>query len=280
MNCLLVINTMSGNAAKVNPAEVIRRYAADDLVTVVYLRDPADDYDVNGVEKLIVCGGDGTLGKALNRCQDKEIDLYYLPVGTFNETAKNLAKQGVSTLPNCGKLGDRAFAYVAAAGSFTEIGRNLAAKKKKRFKIFAYFAEVLSVYTVHRIYAEIECEKVKAKGHFTLVMFSNATRCFGFRFNHLHRSDSDELQALLIKAPEKDGIIGRVKMFFPFFRAFFLGFRKEHFGKNLIFASLRSARVRFSEEVPFCLDGEIASFRGDLSVESEPCFPRVRLIRN
>ena len=31
MNCLLVINTMSGNAAKVDPAEVIRRYAADDL---------------------------------------------------------------------------------------------------------------------------------------------------------------------------------------------------------------------------------------------------------
>ena len=79
MNCLLVINTLSGNSSKVCEDELIRKYAEKDAVSVKYIRDPSDTYSVDGVEKLIVCGGDGTLNNALNICRDRDIDIYYLP---------------------------------------------------------------------------------------------------------------------------------------------------------------------------------------------------------
>ena len=104
MNCVLVINTLSGNAAKACEREIVAKYAAGDDVTVKYIRSKTDSYDVEGVEKLIVCGGDGTLNNAVNICRDKDIDIYYLPYGTFNETAKGMKKDGAHTLEQLGRL--------------------------------------------------------------------------------------------------------------------------------------------------------------------------------
>jgi len=280
MNCLLVINTLSGNASKVKPKELIRKYAAEDDVTVKYILGVDDEYSVDGVEKLIVCGGDGTLNNALNLCHDREIDIYYLPVGTFNETAKGVKGNGICSLAKLGRFGDRDFSYVAAAGSFTDIGQSPSAKSKRRFKIFAYFSKVLAAYKVHRIDAKIESEKLTDQGTYTLIMFSNAVRCFGFRFNRLYRDNSDELQLLLIKAPKKDNLWGRIKMFFPFFRAFFIGFNKEYHGKNLTFVSLSSALVTLLGDTPFCVDGERRVLKGALPLTKEAHRARVFLIKD
>ena len=279
MNCLLVINTLSGNASKVKPEKLIEKYAADDDVTVKYIRSVEDSYSVDGVEKLIVCGGDGTLSNALNLCRDRAIDLYYLPVGTFNETAKGVKGSGIRCIAKSGRFGERDFSYVAAAGSFTDIGQSPSARSKRRYKIFAYFSKVLAAYKVHRIDAKVECDRFTAEGTYTLVMFSNAVRCFGFRFNRLYRDDSDELQVLLIRAPKKDNLWGRIKMFFPFFRAFFIGFNREHFGKNLIFASIASASVTLPEKTAFCVDGECRDCIGTLPLRKGEHKARVFLIK-
>lgn len=279
MNCLLVINTLSGNASKVKPEELIRKYAAEDDVTVRYIRTVEDSYDVEGVDKLIVCGGDGTLNNALNLCHDRRIDVYYLPVGTFNETAKGVKGSGICSLAKLGRFGDRDFSYVAAAGSFTDIGYTPSAKSKHRLKVFAYFSRVLAAYKVHRIEATVECDRFRAEGIYTLVMFSNAVRCFGFRFNRLYRDNSDELQVLLIRAPKKDNLWGRIKMFFPFFRAFFIGFKREHFGKTVTFASLPAAEVTLSRPTSFCVDGERRNCVGTLHLSKEEHKARVFLIK-
>lgn len=279
MNCLLVVNTLSGNASKVREEELIGKYAAGDAVSVKYIRDREDTYSVDGVDKLIVCGGDGTLNNALNLCRNKEIDIYYLPFGTFNETAKGMHGTGMCSLAKLGRIRDVDFAYVAAAGSFTGIGQSPSAKAKRRFKIFAYFSKVLAAYKVHRIHAKIESDRFSEEGDYTLIMLSNAVRCFGFRFNHLYRDNSDELQLLLIKAPKKDNLWGRIKMFFPFFRAFFLGFRKERIGKNIRFLSVKKASLSLSEEIPFCVDGEIRSFSGDLEITKKQHKARIFLIK-
>ena len=279
MNCLLVINTMSGNAEKINAKEIVGRYAVGDDVAVKYLRHPTDGYSPQGVDKLIVCGGDGTLNHALTLCGDREIDLYYLPCGTFNETAKAVAEKGISRMSDFGKIGESDFAYVAAAGSFTGLGQTTKNSLKRRFKILAYFAKVLSAYRVHRIPAEIVTEKVSEKGVYTLLMISNAKRCFGFRFNHLHGKAPERLQLIAIKAPEKDNLWGRIKMFFPFFRVFFLGIRKEHVGRNILVTSFQKGLITLSEETPFCLDGEIVHLSGAQFVRKEKGKARVYLIR-
>ena len=279
MNCLLVINTMSGNSCRVNEKDIIAKYAADDDVTVKYLRSPSDEYDVDGVDKLIVCGGDGTLNHALSLCAEKRINLYYLPCGTFNETAKSISGKGICELAELGKIGDRGFAYVAAAGSFTDLGQAANSSAKKRFKLFAYFAKVLSSYRVHRIRAEITTEKISLSGTYTLIMVSNAKRCFGFRFNRLHEKQSDQLQLIAIKAPKKDNLWGRIKMFFPFFRVFFLGIGKEVRHNNILVTSFKEGNIHLSEDIPFCLDGESLLLSGDLTVKKGGGATRVFLIK-
>ncbi len=280
MNCLLVVNTLSGNASKVNEDELIRKYAEGDSVSVQYIKDPSDSYSVEGVDKLIVCGGDGTLNHALNLCRDKEMDVLYLPFGTFNEAANGRAGSGVKELAMLGRIQNTDFAYVAAAGSFTGIGQAPSAKSKRRFKILAYFSKVLSSYKVHRIEARISSDKINETGVYTLIMLSNARRCFGFRFNKLYRDNSEELQLIAIKAPKKDNLIGRIRMFFPFFRVFFLGFSKEKIGKTISFVSLKKAEITLSSPVSFCIDGEYKKLSGSLSVRKEAHKARVRIIKD
>ena len=276
MNCLLVINTMSGNSCRVNKSEIIAKYAADDDVTVKYLRDPSDEYSVEGIDKLIVCGGDGTLNRALSLSAEKDIDLYYLPCGTFNETAKSFSGKGLRELGSIGKIGDREFAYVAAAGSFTDLGQAANPSAKKRFKLFAYFAKVLSSYRVHRIKAKITTESLSLSGTYTLIMLSNAKRCFGFRFNRLHKRCPD-LQLIAISAPKKDNLWGRIKIFFPFFRVFFLGIGRERRKGNILVTSFKEGSISLSEETPFCLDGESVLLSGENPMRK--CAARVFLIK-
>ena len=279
MNCLVVINAMSGNAAKIDEKRILSKYAQEDDVSIKYLRAPTDVYSPDGVQKLIVCGGDGTLHHALELCRDRSLDLYYLPCGTFNETAKAAAGKGVCEMEDCGMIGDKSFAYVAAAGSFTDLGQAASTKTKKRFKLFAYFAKVLSSYKVHRIPAKIQTESIDAKGVFTLLMISNAKRCFGFRFNRLHKKDKHSLQLIAIKAPAKDSLWGRIKMFFPFFRVFFLGVSKEHVGKNLLVTSFSKGEITLFKKTLFCLDGESALLEGANAVSKNKSKARLFLIK-
>lgn len=279
MNCLLVVNTMSGNAAKIRVQEILGKYAAGDAVAVKYLRTPTDRYSTEGVDKLIVCGGDGTLHHALAQCNDQEIELYYLPCGTFNERAKDTEGKGICPLGDFGKIGETEFSYVAAAGSFTGLGQAAGKDAKRRFKFFAYFAKVLSAYRVHRINAEIATEKVRTRGVYTLLMISNAKRCFGFRFNRLHRRDADSLQLIAIKAPKKDNLWGRIRIFFPFFRVFFLGFSKEHVGRDILVTSFREGRITLTGETPFCLDGEEEYLSGENIIRKSKGKAHVYLIK-
>lgn len=279
MNCLLVINRMSGNAAKVNEKALLAKYAEGDDVTVKYLKDPSDVYSPDGVEKLIVCGGDGTLNHALRLCLTRKIDLYYLPCGTFNETAKAQPGNGVRPITAFGKIGEKSFAYVAAAGSFCELGQAADGNAKRKFKLFAYFAKVLSAYKVHHIRAKLETEKCSVEGRYTLIMISACKRCFGFRFNRLHKKHPDELQLIAVKAPERDNLWGRIKMFFPFFRVFFLGVGKEKRGKTLLVTSFQRGRVTLDNETPFCLDGERVVLSGENAVEKVSGQARVFLIK-
>ena len=116
---------------------------------------------------------------------------------------------------------------------------------------------------MHRIRAGIQTEKVKTEGVYTLLMLSNAKRCFGFRFNRLHKKDQNSLQLIAIKAPRKDNLWGRIKMFFPFFRVFFMGFSKEHFGKTILVTSFCEGKLTLFDKTTFCLDGESAVLFGE-----------------
>lgn len=259
---LVVVNKKSGNYSKRvdDRADVA---VGKDLVKKTV--DVDDDYPsmlaTGKYDLLVVCGGDGTLHSVLNKTQNVRVKTVFLPCGTFNEKARTLlGNEGHSLL--VGKLGETVFTYVAACGSFTPIGYDTSVEKKKRYKVLAYLTHVVREYRIHRIRATVTLDGKKEEGEYTLIMFVKSDRCFGFRFNRMFDPNKKTGHALLIKAPEKGGLVGLIKMFFPFFRAFFLGFGREYRSKNMLFTEFSEGELLLEEERDFAVDGERKTFAG------------------
>lgn len=242
--CKVIINKMSGRAKNLTEAD-IKDMLSEFSVEFCYIENPEDSINNDDCDNTAVCGGDGTLNHALNL----KGNTIYIPCGTLNETAKCATE-----LKAVGNLSGHRFAYVAAAGSFTEIGYKVKTKNKQHFKIFAYFGAVLKAYKVHRLVTNITADKTSYSGTYSLIMFLRSPRCFGFNFNRSYNPDDNKLNMLLIKTPERP--FAFIKLFFPFFRVFFVGLNKDLETKNITFKTVSEASVTLSAPVPFCVDGE------------------------
>lgn len=90
-----------------------------------------------GAERLVVCGGDGTIGDALAPLAGSHTALGLLPCGTCNDLARALAVpleeeaalgnllDGQVRAIDLGRVGDRFFATVAAFGFDAEVNRRM-----------------------------------------------------------------------------------------------------------------------------------------------------------
>lgn len=78
------------NAAKL--AEVL-----DEQITFKDIRD-AKLSDFSPEDKLIVCGGDGTLSRLVNRVGDTDREIYYYAVGSGNDFTRDIGENGVILL--------------------------------------------------------------------------------------------------------------------------------------------------------------------------------------
>ena len=87
-------------------------------------------------------------------------------------------------------------------------------------------------------------------------MALDSMRCFGFKFNHLYKPDDGKVHLLLINSPGANTFVNKVKIFFPMFRAFFIGFRKEVISKNLIFKGVENVNIKLEHPEVFNVDGE------------------------
>lgn len=90
-----------------------------------------------GAERLVVCGGDGTIGEALAPLAGSPTALGLLPCGTCNDLARALAMplraeaaignllRGEVRAIDLGRAGDRFFATIAAFGFDAEVSRRM-----------------------------------------------------------------------------------------------------------------------------------------------------------
>ena len=256
--CLLVINRFAGNY-KVGDEETIKKSIGDEYeLTVLYVSDETDSVTrIEGYDLVVVSGGDGTLNRLINRDIARGTEVRYYPSGTLNEAADRRVRRG-RVISAVGSADGRLFTYVLAAGTFTPLGYVVDFRKKQRFKALAYIARVVKEYKVNRIPAEITADGKKYEGVYTLIMIINSPRCFGFRFNRMYR-DGGPMCLLTIRAPKTTGFFGKIAIFFPFFRTFFMGFGKPHFGKTVTFTPFNELDVSLGESVTFCADGEAVS---------------------
>ena len=250
MACKVIVNRDSGNATRLDLNKLLFSLGCVDAE--VETIDSATDWSADGYDTVVVCGGDGTLHNAIEKCADKQI--IYAPCGTLNETS--LTDDVVTTV---GKVNGTLFSYVCAAGSFTEIGYSAKTKSKKIFKSIAYLPQVLKYYKCHKIHAKLNVDGKLFEDCYTLLMVLKSHRCFGFNFNKCY-SKNKGLYLLAIKSAGNDNLSNRAKMFFPFFRVFFCGVQEPCETEKYMLLPFDCLTVDLQEPQDFCVDGEKRTF--------------------
>lgn len=301
MKCIVIVNTLAGHYNKLRLEEKIRKFSLGFEVDVFYLDKNSQFPDITNYQKVVVFGGDGTLNSFLNAKTNENQELIYSPIGTLNESAKN--SRGKIT--NCLTVNDKNIAYVVATGIFTPLGYNTKTQTKKRFKVFAYLFNVIKEYKLIKIKASIGYNSAYSKengntdydynasykssinkdiiidkstiddkncdyqflkqGEYSLIMCIKSKSCFGFKFNKIC-DDSDSFELLTVKAPKHNGLLGKIELFFPLFRCFFIGFKEEYQSKNIEFKKASNVKIILDKKTPFCLDGEKGEFDNSILI--------------
>lgn len=263
--CVIVINRLSGNGNRADEKTLKRALGRGYSVDSYYITKKHTLKDFSAYERIVVCGGDGTLNGILNSKIRDDVEIIYMPYGTLNEFYHGGIKNNHFLKDIC-FANNLYFSYVMAAGIFTPIGYCVNDKKKRKYKAFAYIAQVVKEYKIHRIKAKITASDYRDEGEYSLIMAIDSPRCFGFRFNRLFNADDGIMHLLTIKAPKSGGLLGKIKIFFPLFRAFFIGFRKPYHSKNMEFRPFDTLQISLSEDVDFDVDGEKKTLSGDVNL--------------
>ena len=268
MVCKVIVNRDSGNCARLDLEKLLTLLDCKDAQIVNI--DSSTDWSADEADTVIICGGDGTLHNAIEKHPDKQ--LIYAPCGTLNEASRT-----DDIITTVGKVNDTLFSYVCATGSFTEIGYGASTKSKKRFKSIAYLPQVLKSYKSHQIHAKLNLDGRQFEDDYTLIMVLKSHRCFGFNFNTAYKQKKG-LYLLAIKSCGQDNVVNRVKMFFPFFRVFFMG-ADIGVNKNWMLLPFEQLYIELTERQNFCMDGELRCFDDKLQISEQPLNKHIPIIK-
>ena len=142
---VLIANPTAGNAHARRVAEqaALAVQDAGQAVELRYTRakghatELAQQAVAEGAERIVVCGGDGTIGETLAPLAGSHTALGLLPCGTCNDLARALAVplqveaaidnllRGEVRAIDLGRAGDRFFATIAAFGFDAEVNRRM-----------------------------------------------------------------------------------------------------------------------------------------------------------
>ncbi|MBO4734024.1 MAG: diacylglycerol kinase family lipid kinase, partial [Clostridia bacterium] len=158
---LLIVNPFSGKAKMVTNLMAVTRILSErGFEVTVYPTKSAGDATVRAAaikpgeyDRIVVCGGDGTLNEVITGLMQSNIKckIGYVPAGTLNEwslglkiprsiteAAKVAAADGEIFL-DIGKFGERYFSYTASFGAFTEASYSTPQEVKNVLGQAAYF---------------------------------------------------------------------------------------------------------------------------------------------
>lgn len=267
MKCKIIVNRDSGNCDKLNTEALLDKIGRDSVVEII---DASSDWNADNFDTVVVCGGDGTLCNALDKCRGKR--LVYCPCGTFNETAHTEKR-----LSSVCRVNDIPFSYVCAAGSFTEIGYTTKTSDKQRLKIFAYLKQAIRSYRCHEICATIDVDERLFCGTYTLLMVLKSHRCFGLPFNRDFKR-TGKTYLLAIKSFGDNTLLNKIRMFFPFFRVFFCGTNPK-VTKNWLILPFDNLSIRLESPQYFCVDGEKRLLGNTLRFSTAEANPPIEILK-
>ena len=267
MKCKIIVNSDSGNCEKLNVEALVSMLGCRSEVEII---DCKTDWNADNFDTVVVCGGDGTLHNAIEKCADKRI--FYVPCGTLNETS--LTEKEITSI---GKVNGQPFSYVCATGSFTEIGYAAKNDSKKRWKALAYLPLVFRYFRCHNVAAKLDLDGRKFDGNYTLLMVLKSHRCFGFCFNNDYKK-TKKTYLLAVKSFGEDNLKNRIKTFFPFFRIFFCK-AKPAVHKNWLLLPFDNLSVNLEDAQDFCCDGEKRTLRGNLQFSTQTLAQPITVVK-
>ncbi|MBQ8815903.1 MAG: diacylglycerol kinase family lipid kinase [Lachnospiraceae bacterium] len=226
MNSLLIYNPIAGVDRNRNSqiGRTVRALAGNGGELTVYqtrYKGDAAEYicskDMSRFDKIICCGGDGTLHEVVNALMRKDIKipLGYIPQGTTNDYAKNLGiskknaiecvKKGKTVSIDVGLFNDEYFNYVAAFGAFTAVSFATPQKFKNVLGYCAYLLEgIKSLGNIVPKHIRCQLEDSTIEDDVVIGMVTNALSVGGFSGlkQQATKLDDGMMEYLFIKMPQ------------------------------------------------------------------------------
>lgn len=286
MEVWIMINTRAGRQHARENGERIRRVfalggarvRAAYTDTVEEARDFLEKAVQQQPDRLVCCGGDGTLSFAVNVLAQMgaKLPLGYIPMGTTNDFASSLGiakepskaaeqiQNGVLHQLDLGRFQDRRFLYVASFGAFTQSSYKVDQGKKAALGHFAYVLEgAKELPFVRPCAATVETEEERFEGEFLFGAVSNSTSLGG-----VVKLDSEQvwmddglLELTLVRMPKNPLEMGQI--------AQMMGQGRLQ-GDLVIQRSVKEVTFCCPQPFPWSLDGEYASGEEQIRITVEP----------
>ncbi|WP_408010363.1 diacylglycerol/lipid kinase family protein [Pseudalkalibacillus sp. A8] len=225
---------------------------------------PITDACRQKVHSIFILGGDGTVNRCIQSISTEGYrpNIGIIPLGTSNEFAKYLGmpNQLLEIIPligrqtikpiDIGKIGNRYFGNIAAAGWLTDITYNTSPTLKSWLGELAYclsfFRSYLFTKQTSQISITLSENKMLQDLSLFLIMNGNALGPFERLIDPANREDG-HFHLVALRKEDK------IRLFFTLFLKMA---RLPHKARTFEYQSVRSVEFSFSETMPFNLDGE------------------------
>lgn len=174
-----------------------------------------------GFDRVVCCGGDGTLNETVSGLmmvpEDLRPVLGYIPTGTTNDFSRNIslprgtermaetACGGVPRAIDVGRAGSRWFTYVAAFGLFTDVSYNTPQNAKNMLGHTAYLIEGASrLASIQSYHMKVEWDGETIEDEFIYGMVGNTVSVGGLLNlpKSMVKLDDGMFEVLLVRTPK------------------------------------------------------------------------------
>ena len=290
MKRLLLIYNPNAGRQKVKPhlAAILDVFAAEGYLTTVYPTQAQGDAThaasalAAGYDRLVCCGGDGTLNETVTglMCIPEHLRpvLGYIPTGSTNDFSRNLslprgmekmaavACGGIPHPCDLGTANGHWFTYVAAFGLFTDVSYATPQSTKNHLGHMAYVLEGASrlAMPAKAYKIRVEAEGVSVEDEFIYGMVGNTVSVGGLLNlpSDVVKLDDGRFEVLLVRKPHHAAD----------YQTIIRALTTQTLPENGPILAFPASKVSFicTEPLPWTLDGEFGGEHSITVIENHP----------
>ncbi len=283
---LIIANPKSGKAkVKDLLLRIVQIFSNGGYLVTVYPTKARGDATIfaaqikeNEYDKIVVCGGDGTLNEVITGFMQSGLKctIGYIPLGTLNEWSSSLnisrnaltaAKDildGEYTQLDIGKFNDKFFTYTASFGAFTKASYATSQKVKNVLGQAAYFLSgIKCLADIKSIHLKFKYDDKEIEGDYLFGAIANSMSVGGvvkFKENLVKLNDG-LFEVVLIKKPSSlsqfNSIVSGI-------------LRKDLTHDGIEFFHTNEITVIGGEKVAWTLDGEYSPGSDSVTITNIP----------